>query len=81
MTATPDHNDPACTEVVAGNGAQRHGTDCPELVLLLDRLTAERHRPVPPPPGLSRLRPPDPATFPTLGASGATEPTRGKDRG
>ena len=27
------------------------GTGCPELALLLDRLTAERYRAVPPPPG------------------------------
>jgi hypothetical protein len=32
-------------------------TRCPELALLLDRLTAERYRPVPPPPGRYRERP------------------------
>jgi ribonuclease E len=32
-------------------------TGCPELALLLDRLTAERYRPVPPPPGRYRERP------------------------
>ncbi len=44
------------------------GTGCPELALLLDRLTAERYRAVPPPPGTCPAvhRPatlgPDPAT-------------------
>jgi hypothetical protein len=82
MTATPDHNDPARTDVVARNGTQRHGTDCPELMLLLDQLTAERHRPVPPPPAHTNpVRPPDPATFPPLGATRPTEPFRGENRG
>ena len=53
MTARPDRHEAALTEVAAVNGTRRLGTECPELALLLDRLTAERHRPVPPPRGHS----------------------------
>jgi hypothetical protein len=61
-------------------------TGCPELALLLDRLTAERYRPVPPPPGRYRERPvADSGALPGAEAvgheAGSAEPEGGADGG
>lgn len=55
-------------------------TASPELALLLDRLTAERYRPVPPPPS-----PPErahrPATLPPRGPADAPVEAAGGENG